>query len=77
MIEFIVKRMICSKVNGLLKKYKDNVSKVKDTLKTWILRIQKVMSCLETLLAKLDDNELTSEEVKQTTDEVTKLIKEW
>lgn len=39
MIEFIIKRVICSKVNDLLKKYKDNVSKVKDTLKTWILRI--------------------------------------
>jgi len=77
MIEWIVKKVICSKVNDLLKKYKDNVSKVKDTLKTWILRIQKMMSCLETLLAKLDDNELTSDEVKQTTDEVTKLIKEW
>jgi hypothetical protein len=77
MIEWIVKKVICSKVNDLLKKYKDNVGKVKDTLKTWILRIQKMMSCLEALLSKLDDNELTSDEVKQTTDEVTKLIKEW
>ena len=77
MIEFIIKRVLCSKVNDLLKKHKDNVSKVKDTLKTWILRIQKLMSCLESMLAKLDDDELTSDEVKQTTDEVTKLIKEW
>ena len=77
MIEWIVKRVICSKVNSLLAKHKDNVGKVKDTLKTWILRIQKMMSCLEALLSKLDDNELTSDEVKQTTDEVTQLIKEW
>lgn len=77
MIEWIVKKVLCNKVNDLLKKYKGNVVTVKDTLKTWILRIQKVMSCLESLLSKLEDNELTSDEVKQTTNEVTKLIKEW
>lgn len=77
MVEWLVKKVLCSKVNDLLKKYKGDVGKVKDTLKTWILRIQKLMSCLESMLAKLDDDELTSDEVKQTTDEVTKLIKEW
>ena len=48
-----------------------------DTLKAWILRIQKLMGCLESLLSKLDDGEITSDEIKQATEEVTKLIKEW
>lgn len=39
MIEWIVKKVLCNKVNDLLKKYKGNVVTVKDTLKTWILRI--------------------------------------
>jgi len=29
------------------------------------------------MLAKLDDNELNADELKDTVDEVTKLIKEW
>ena len=77
MVEWLVKKVLCSKVNGLLKKYRGNVQKAKDALKTWILRIQKMMSCLESMLAKLDDNELTSDEAKAAADEVTKLIREW
>lgn len=77
MLDWLVKKVLCSKVNSLLKKHKGNVDNVKGIVKTWILRIQRVMSCLEALLAKLDDNELTADEVKQSTDEVTKLIKEW
>ncbi len=77
MLDWLVKKVLCSKVNGLLKKHKGNVDNVKGIVKTWILRIQRVMSCLEALLAKLDDNELTADEVKQSTDEITKLIKEW
>lgn len=32
MIKFVIKRYVINKVNGLLDEYKDNVSKVKDTL---------------------------------------------
>ena len=77
MIDWLVKKVICSKVNDLLKKYKGNVAKFRETLKAWLWRIQKITGCIEGLLAKLDDNELTSDEVKQATDEVTQLIKEW
>ena len=77
MLEWIVKKVICGKVNDLLKKHKGNVDKTKDVLKSWILRIQKLMACTERLLAKLDDGEITSEEIKQATEEVTNLIKEW
>lgn len=77
MIEWLVKRVLISKVNDLLKKYKGNVGKVKDVLKAWILRVQKLMGCLEGLLAKLDDGEISADELKQATEDVTKLIKEW
>lgn len=77
MIEWFVKKIVCGKINDLLKKHQGNVDKVKETLKTWIERIKKVLVCFESLMSKLDDNELDSDELKQTTDEVTKLIKEW
>ena len=77
MIEWLVKKVICGKVNDLLKKYKGNVETVRDTIKAWILRIQKLMGCLEGLLSKLDDGEISADEIKQATNEVTTLIKEW
>ena len=77
MIDWIVKKVICSRVNDLLKRYNGNVEKFRTTLKSWLWRIQKVTACLESLLAKLDDGEINSDEVKQATDEVSELIKEW
>ena len=77
MFEWIVKKVIVGKVNDLLKQYQNDVSKVKETLKVWIGRIKKVLECFESMLAKLDDNELDADELKQTADEVTKLVKEW
>ena len=77
MIEWFVKKIVCDKINDLLKKHQGNVDKIKETLKTWIERIKKVLVCFESLMSKLDDNTLDSDELKQTTDEVTKLIKEW
>lgn len=39
MLKFVIKRYIINKVNSLLDEYKDNVSKVKDTLEVWIARL--------------------------------------
>lgn len=77
MFEWLVKKIIVGKINDLLKQYKGNVDKVRTTLKLWIERIKKVLGCFESLLAKLDDNQLDADEINQTTDEVSKLIKEW
>lgn len=77
MFEWIVKKVIVGKVNGLLKQYQGDVSKTKETLKVWSGRIKRVLECFESMLAKLDDNELDADELKQTADEVTKLVKEW
>lgn len=77
MFEWLVKKVIVSKVNDLLKEYKGNITKVRETLKRWIERIKKVLGCLESMLAKLDDNVIDADELKQVTDEVKKLVTEW
>lgn len=77
MVKFVIKRYIINKVNGLLDEYKDNVSKVKDTLQKWISRIDKILFTLRSLLSKLSDNAIDSEEIDQTIAEVEKVIKEW
>ena len=77
MIEWIVKKVVCSKVNSLLSEYKEDIKGVKNTLNVQIVRIKAILQCLESLLKKLDDNELSPDEVKEATDEVTTLIKGW
>lgn len=77
MIEWIVKKVVCSKVNSLLSEYKDDVKGVKNTLNVWIIRIKAILQCFESMLKKLDDNELSPDEVKETTEEIKTLIKGW
>lgn len=77
MFQWIVKKVICGKVNDLLKEYSGNVETVRKTLKTWVERLKKVLGLFESVLAKVDDNQLSSDEVKEAVDEVNKLVKEW
>lgn len=50
---------------------------MKNTLNVWIIRIKAILQCLESLLKKLDDNELSPDEVKEATAEIQKLVKAW
>ena len=77
MLKFVIKRYIVNKVNSLLDEYKDNVSKVKDTLQKWISRIDKILFALRSLLSKLEDNQIDSDEIDQTVAEIEQVIKEW
>ena len=77
MIKFVIKRYIVNKVNSLLDEYKDNVSKVKETLQKWISRIDKILFALRSLLSKLEDNQIDSDETDQTVAEIEQVIKEW
>lgn len=77
MIKWFAKRYAISKVNSLLDEYKDNVGKVKDTLQTWIARLEKIIGCFKSALAKLDDGKIDSEEIDQTVAEVEQVIAEW
>lgn len=77
MIKFFAKKYVIGIVNDLLVGHKENVDKVKDTLNTWISRIDKVLFALRSMLTKLDDNQITDEEVEKTIEEITTTIKEW
>ena len=77
MIEWIVKKVLCGKINKLLDEYKGDVVKAKTMLQIWTERMEKVLACFKSMLAKLDDNQLSSDEVKEAVDEVNKLVKEW
>lgn len=77
MWKWIVQKVIVGKINDLLDQYKDNVSKVSETLKVWIARLDKILFVFRSLLEKLEDNKIDSEEIDQTVAEVEQVIKEW
>lgn len=77
MIEWAVKKIVVGKVNGLLMKYKSDVSKVREKLVKWTGRLEKALACFKALLSKLDDNQLTADECKQARSEISDLVKSW
>ena len=76
MFECVVKKIVLNKLNKLLKEYDGNIDKAKETIRLWLKRVNLVSGCLETLLKKLDDGELTADEVTDAIKEVEDLIKE-
>ena len=75
--EWFVKTIIISKVNKLLGNYSGNVDKVRDIMKKWIARLQKVLECCQKLLAKLDDGKLSVDEMAEAAEDISTVVKEW
>ena len=61
----------------MLEVNQDNVTKVKNTIDTWVGRLQKILDCLKNILSKLDDNKLDSEEIDDSVAEIQKVVKQW
>lgn len=75
MINWCIKRYICSKVTNGLKNA--TVDAARTTVKVWLGRLQAIMSCLSSVLAKLDDGKLDGEELDAAISDAEKLIREW
>ena len=63
MLKWMVQTYIVKQVNKLLDRYENDVGKVKDTLQTWITRLEKVLACFRSTLAKLDDGKIDNDEI--------------
>lgn len=77
MIKWFAKKYVLGKVNDLLEVNQTNVVKVKNTIDTWVGRLQKILECLKNILSKLDDNKLDSEEIDDSVAEIQKVVKQW
>lgn len=75
MFECVVKKIVLNKLNKLLKEYDGNIDKAKETVRLWLKRVNLVSECLEKLLKKLDDGELTVDEVTEAIKDVQDTIK--
>ena len=77
MIKWAIKKYIIGKVNSLLETRKGDVDKVGSILTLWIGRLERILACLRSTLAKLDDGKIDGEEVDQAVADVEAVIKEW
>lgn len=77
MRKWIAKKFIVSTLNKLLDVNKDNVEKVKSIVSTWIGRLEKILACLKSILDKLADNQLDSDELEDSVSEIQGVVKQW
>lgn len=77
MIKWAIKKYLIGKVNEILEVNSTNVTKTKNTLDTWIGRLSRILDCLKSILAKLDDNKLDSQEIDDSVAEIEKVVKQW
>lgn len=73
----ILKSFITKQLNKLLGEYKDNVGKVRGTVNLWLSRTDSIANCLKGLSQKLEDNQLTDEELEDAVQEIENLVKSW
>ena len=77
MLKWIVKKFVLGKVNDALDANQNTVATTKATVIVWVARLEKIISCLKSLLSKLDDGKIDSDELDQAASEIQKVIKEW
>ena len=77
MKKWIVQKIILRELNKVLDRYASNIDSTKKILVVWIARLDKILYAFRSLLEKLDDNKLDSEEIDQTVADVEIVIKNW
>lgn len=76
LIKMFAKKWAKDALNEVLKDKEKDMQKVISTTKVWTTRLEKILAALQSLLQKLDDNQITDEEIDQSISEVRKLIEE-
>ena len=73
----LLKSFILKQINKLLDQYKDSVGKARGTVNLWLSRADSLTNCLKGLSQKLEDSQLTDEELEDTLKEIENLVKSW
>ena len=77
MIKYIIRKWILKQINNLLSKYETNILIVRNTLTSWITKLELIITIFKRTLTRIEDNKLTDEEIDDTISDVEKTIKEW
>ena len=77
MIVWFLKRFIISKINAFLGNYKDDVQKTRQNVDNIIKKIDTFRNIITSLSEKLDDNNLSEEEIDDIMKQIDDVIKNW
>lgn len=66
-----------NQINNLLSKYETNILTVRNTLTSWITKLELIITIFKRTLTRIEDNKLTDEEIDDTISDIEKTIKEW
>lgn len=77
MIKYIIRKWILNQINNLLSKYETNILIVRNTLTSWITKLELIITIFKRTLTRIEDNKLTDEEIEDTISDIEKTIKEW
>lgn len=77
MIKYIIRKWILNQINNLLSKYETNILIVRNTLTSWITKLELIITIFKRTLTRIEDNKLTDEEIDDTISDIEKTIKEW
>ena len=73
----MLRKFILGQVNKVLEERKDSIDKTRETVKLWTDRTQKVLGCLQSILAKLEDNKIDDNEIEEAIEQLSSLVKGW
>lgn len=77
LIVYFAKKYVISALNDLLEKYKDNVAEISGTLELWIKRLQVIVEELKTILSRVSDGKIDSDEIEESVKEIEQIVKDW
>ena len=71
------KKVLIKSINEMLAKNQDKVLKITATITTWTSKLQLIIEALNDLNERVVDGELTKEELKESIDDVSELVRKF
>lgn len=73
----IIKKFAINQLNNLLSAYKSDIDTARKNVNVWLKRAEAITKFLNLLSAKLEDNNLTEDELKSTIEEFKQMLEDW
>lgn len=73
----ILRKVILRTLNNLLSTYKTDVEAARNNVRVWLLRADAVTAFLSDLSLKLDDSNLTEEELESIVERFKQIVENW
>lgn len=71
------KKYLVKEINGLLEKYKDDVSKICEIIHVWTTRLVIIVDELKLISSRCSDGKIDDKEVKDSIKEIEKIVRAW